>query len=307
MGTRRYGRRSIETSNEDKVLFPGSGLTKGELIDYYERIAEHMLPHLRDRPLVLQRFPDGIAEEGFYQKQASDWFPDWIQTVRVEVGTRDGHQELVVCQGKAALGYLANQACVALHPWLSRKDRLRRPDLLVIDLDPPGDDFEVVRRAALRVRGLLDELGLVGFPKLTGSKGVHVVVPLDRSDDFDAVRAFGRSAMELLAARHPAELTTEQRKKARRGRLYLDVARNAYGQTAVAPWSVRPLPGAPIAAPIAWKDLERRGIGPRDYTVFNVFRRIARRADPWAGLRRRARSLRTARARLGRLAPPSDP
>ncbi|MDX1649560.1 MAG: ATP-dependent DNA ligase, partial [Myxococcota bacterium] len=257
---------------------------------------------LKERPLVLQRFPDGIDDEAFYQKQAGDHFPDWISTVRVDVGTSDGSQDLVVCDKKATLAYLANQACVTLHPWLSRRDRIDHPDLLVIDLDPPGDDFEAARQGALRVRELFEEeLELPTWPKLTGSKGVHVAVPLDRSADFDAVRAFARAAMELLAARHPDALTTEQRKNKRKGRLYLDAGRNAYGQTAVAPWAVRAKPEAPVAAPIAWKDLERKGIGPRDYTVRNVFRKIARRDDPWSGMRRRARSLEPARKRLEEL------
>jgi bifunctional non-homologous end joining protein LigD len=301
VGRRGYGRRSVETSNEDKVLFPGDGITKGELIDYYERVADRILPHLKGRPLVLQRFPDGIRAEGFYQKQVGASFPDWITTARVAVGTSDGRQELVVCDRKAALGYLANQACIALHPWLSRTDRIDHPDLMVIDLDPPGRDFEAARRTALRVRELFYELGLACYPKLTGSRGVHVVVPLDRSADFDAVRAFARAAMRLLAARHPRELTTEQRRSKRRGRLYLDVGRNAYGQTAVAPWSVRPLSGAPVAVPLSWKDLGRKGLGPRDFTVRNVFRRVARRSDPWAGMRRRARSLGRAEKRLERM------
>ncbi|MGD8396890.1 MAG: ATP-dependent DNA ligase, partial [Candidatus Eiseniibacteriota bacterium] len=215
---RSYGRRSVATSNEDKVLFKSAGLTKGALIDYYERVADRILPYLRERPLVLQRFPDGIGDTGFYQKQVGDHFPDWITTVRVR--RSGGHQELVVCDRKATLGYLADQACITLHPWLSRVDRLDHPDLMVIDLDPSGRDFEPARRAALRVRRLLDELELVGYPKLTGAHGVHVVVPLDRSEDFDAVRAFARGAMELLAARYPRELTTEQRRDKRRGRLY---------------------------------------------------------------------------------------
>jgi bifunctional non-homologous end joining protein LigD len=303
MTTRRYGRRSVDTSNEDKVLFPEAGLTKGQLIDYYERIADEILPHLRERPLVLQRFPDGIGEEGFYQKQVGDYFPDWITTVRVDVSRSDGRQELVVCDAKATLGYLANQACIALHAWLSRTDRIDHPDMLVVDLDPPGEkDFEAARTAALRVRALLeDELDVACFAKLTGSKGVHVVAPLDRSADFDTVRGFASDAMALLAARHPDALTTEQRKNKRRGRVYLDVGRNAYGQTAVAPWSVRPLPEAPVAATVQWSDLERSGIGPRDFTVQNVFRRIASREDPWSGWRRRARSIAPARERLDRL------
>jgi bifunctional non-homologous end joining protein LigD len=302
MGRRSYGQRSIETSKEDKVLFPNAGITKGELVDYYERVADRILPHLKDRPLVVQRFPEGIDDEGFYQKQVGDHFPDWMTTVRVELVTSDRVQELVVCNGKATLAYLVDQACITFHPWLSRKDKIDHPDSLVIDLDPPGDDFEAVRRAALGVRDLLEnELDLPCFPKLTGSTGVHLTVPLDRSHDFDTVRAFAREAMELLASQHPDELTTEQRKKKRRGRLYLDTGRNAYGQTAVAPWSARPLPGAPVAVPLAWKELERGGIGPRDYTVNNVFRRLSRRSDPWAKLRRRAHSLGPARERLEQL------
>jgi len=298
MSNRRFGRYTVELSNEDKVFFPDDGLTKGDLIRYYERIAAHMLPWLKDRPLVLQRFPDGIEAEGFYQKQVGEHFPDWIATVRVEkIG--DGSQELAVCSSKTALVYLANQGCVTFHPWLCRVDRLHHPDQLCIDLDPPGDDFAAVRDAARACRELFDALGLPTFPKVTGSKGVHLVVPLDRSADFDAVRAFARDAMELLARRRPDQLTTEVRKAARRGRIFLDVARNAWAQTAVAPYSVRARPGAPVAVPIAWDELGR--IEARSFTIENVFRRLDRREDPWKGMARRARGLDAARERLERL------
>jgi bifunctional non-homologous end joining protein LigD len=283
------------------VLFPASGVTKGELIDYYERMAERMLPHLRERPLVLQRFPDGIEAEGFYQKQVGRGFPEWISRVRVELRTSRARQELVVCDSAEALAYLADQACIALHPWLSRRDRIDDPDLLVIDLDPPLGNFEAARRTALVVRALFDELELTCFPKLTGSRGVHVVAPLVRGPNFDTVRAFARQAMELLAARHPMALTTEVRRSERRGRLYLDTGRNAYGQTAVAPWSVRPLGDAPVAAPVRWRDLEHPGLGPHDYTVRNVFRRMARRSDPWGDLAKHACALEPARTRLEKL------
>jgi len=291
MTRRRYGRYGFESANEDKIFFPDAEICKGGVIDYYERIADLLLPHLRDRPLVLQRFPDGIEEEGFYQKQIGSHFPHWIDTVRVELRSTGDSQTLVVCNKKATLAYLADQGVLTLHPWLSRRDRLDHPDLLVIDLDPPAGRFEPARQAALHLRKLLGELELPGFPKLTGSTGIHVVVPLDRRADFDTVRDFAARAMSLLEARHPDELTTAQRKVDRGDRVYLDVGRNAYGQTAVAPWSLRPLRKAPIAAPVAWSDLERPGIGPRDYTLQNVFRRIAQREDPWAKLRRRRRSL----------------
>jgi bifunctional non-homologous end joining protein LigD len=299
VGTRRYGRLTVETSREEKVFFPDTGLTKGDLVDYYEAVAGAMLPHLRGRPLVVERFPDGLRGEGFYQKQVPDHFPDWIHTTRVR--TAAGHQELVVCDNLATLVYLADQACLTFHPWLSRADRPDRPDQLVVDLDPPGDDFETARRAAFRLRDLLDELELPAWPKLTGSKGIHVVVPLDRSEDFDAVRGFAREAMAVLAARHPDSLTMEQRKNKREGRLFLDVGRNAWAQTAVAPYAVRPLPGAPVATPVDWEELGARDLDSRSYTVRNVLRRLGQRDDPWAGMRRHARSLRTARGRLERM------
>lgn len=295
MAKRSYGRTTVETSNEDKVLFPKDGLTKGDLMDYYEKVADRMLPWLRDRPLVLHRFPDGIEAEGFYQKQVAEHFPDWVDTVTVRKGESES-QELVVCNKKATLVYLANLGCIAPHVWLCRRDRLDHPDQLVVDLDPPGGDFGQVRDAARACRELFDELQIPAFLKTTGSKGVHLVVPLDRSDDFDAVRAFAREAMEVLAARHPDALTTEVRKQKRRGRVFLDVARNAYAQTAVAPYAVRPIAGAPVATPIAWDDLGR--VDAQSFTIVNLIRKTARRDDPWRGLRRRARSLDEARRRL---------
>jgi bifunctional non-homologous end joining protein LigD len=301
VGKRRYGRFSVETSNEDKVFFRQAGLTKKDLVDYYERVADRMIPHLKDRPSVLQRFPDGVHRDGFFQKQAGDYFPDWMTTVRVAVKATGGHQDLVVCDKKATLVYLADQACVTFHRWLSRCDAIENPDLLVIDLDPPRNGFAAARTAALRVRELLDELGLACFVGLSGSQGLHVTAPLDGRQDFGEVRNFARDSMDLLASRYPDELTTEQRKQKRRGRVYLDCGRNAYAQTAVAPWSVRALPEAPVAAPISWNDVEKGRLGPRDFTVRNIFRRIARRTDPWKGMRRRASSVESARERLLRL------
>lgn len=298
---RNYGPDSFGTSNLDKVLFPEAGITKGELIAYYERMADLLLPHLAGRPLVMQRFPDGIEEEGFYQKQVGEHFPDWIPTVKIALRSEDRSQDLVVCDKQSTLAYLANQACITLHPWLSRIDRLDHPDLLIVDLDPPDGRFEPVRRAALQVRALLDDLDLPSFAKLTGSKGIHVVVSLDRSADFRTVRTFARAAMQLLAARHRDTLTTEQRKDKRHGRLYLDVDRNAYGQTAVAPYAVRPLPNAPVATPVDWTEVHREDLGPRDYTLQNIAHRLAQRDDPWSNLRQRAHALGPARERLDRL------
>ncbi|HJK96915.1 MAG TPA: non-homologous end-joining DNA ligase, partial [Polyangiaceae bacterium LLY-WYZ-14_1] len=240
MATRRYGEITVETSKEDKRLFPEADLRKIDVIDYYERIANLMLPHLEGRPVVLERFPDGIAEDGFYQKQAGQHFPDFIPRVEVALRGEARRQKLVRCEDVATLVYLANQGTISFHPWGSRIESLDQPDRIIVDLDPPeGGPFAAVRTAALRTRELFVALGLRPYVKLTGSKGVHVVAALDGEATFDAVRGLAQDAAELLAERHPDALTTAHRKDRRGERLYLDVARNAYGQTAVAPWSLR--------------------------------------------------------------------
>jgi bifunctional non-homologous end joining protein LigD len=296
-GTIRVGRRAVAVSSLDKVLFPDAGVTKGELIDHYRRVAPRMIPHVKGRPVSMQRFPDGIGSAGFYQKDAPDYFPDWIR--RVTVRKKGGVVEHAVCDDAAALVYLANQNCITPHVWLSRADRLNHPDRLIFDLDPSGDDFEQVRFAAGALRELLVALGLVPFPMTTGGRGLHLLVPLDRKSDFDAVREFARDVAELLAATHPDRLTTESRKNKRRGRLFLDVMRNSYAQTAVPPYAVRGRPGAPVAVPIAWRELGDRRLRGNRWNVRNVAARL-RGQDPWRGLARRARALGGPRRKLDR-------
>jgi bifunctional non-homologous end joining protein LigD len=275
-------------------------VTKADLIDYYERIAPVMLPHLAGRPLSLVRYPNGVDAEGFMQKNASDYFPDWIP--RARLAKQNGAVDHVVAEDAATLVYLANQACVTLHVGLSRIDGIDHPDRLVIDLDPSDDDFLKVKRAAKEARALLEEVGLVPFLQTTGSRGLHLWVPLDRSADFDQVRAVAGRVAELLVARRPRELTTAQRKAKRGDRVFVDVARNAYAQTAVAPYSVRARPQAPVATPIDWAELDEPKLAPQRYTISNLFRRLARKRDPWAELDRHARPLERARERLQRLA-----
>ena len=290
----------VKVSNPDKVLFPTAGLTKTDLIEYYERIAPVMLPHISGRPLSLVRYPNGIEAEGFMQKNASDYFPDWIR--RARIAKQEGEVDHVVAEDAATLVYLANQACVTFHIGLSRVDRIDHPDRMVIDLDPSDDDFAKVKRASREARALLEEVGLVPFLQTTGSRGLHLWVPLDRSADFDQVRAFAAKLAELLVARRPRELTTAQRKAKRGDRVFVDVARNAYAQTAVAPYSVRARPQAPVATPIDWAELEDPKLAPQRYTIRNLFRRLARKRDPWAEMDRHARALGPARERLQRLA-----
>lgn len=296
--TLRIGRYSVELSSLDRVLFPDSGVTKGELVEHYRTVADRMLPHLRGRPVSMQRFPGGIHEEGFFQKSAPDYFPEWIE--RVTVSKKGGTVQHVVCNEAATLVYLANQNCITPHVWLSRADRLDHPDRLIFDLDPPRNDFEVVRFAARALREMLGELGLDPFLMTTGGRGMHLVVPLDRSADFHVVRGFARDVAELLATRHKDRLTTEVRKNKRRGRLFLDYMRNAYAQTAVPPYAVRARPGAPVAVPLDWDELSDPNLRGGSWNTRTVGARLAR-DDPWKGMARRARSLSGPRKKLDRI------
>jgi bifunctional non-homologous end joining protein LigD len=300
---------TVPLSHTDKVLFPGDGITKGDLIGYYEAVAGPMLPLLRDRPVSMARFPDGIDGERILQKNAPGYFPDWVR--RAEVPKQGGTVSHVICDSPATLAYLANQACIELHVFLSKLDKLDNPDQLIFDVDPPDDrDFSRVRECAFLLRGLLaDELGLTTFVKTTGGRGVHVQVPLDRSGDFAAARGFAREAAGLLAARHPGLMTTQQRKNGRGDRIYLDIMRNAYAQTAVAPYSVRARPGALVATPLSWQELDDRKLSPGRFTIATVPGRLsAMRGNdgPWADLARRRYSVSAATARLSELARPKS-
>jgi len=289
MSKLQFGAYTVETSNEDKVFFPDSGITKGDLIDYYHRIADVMVRYLKERPLTLHRFPDGIDSDGFYQQNASKYFPEWID--RITVDKEGGTVTHAVCNQAATLVYLANQAAITLHAWMSRTDALRQPDQLVFDLDPSGSDFERVCIAAQLVREALEDEGLAAFVMTTGSSGLHVRTPLRRGPDFDAVRAFARTIADRLAEQHPNLLTTEQRKAKRQGRVFLDTVRNAYGQTAVVPYSVRARAGAPVAAPLTWDEVDDPDLTPRRYTLRNMFRRLGQKEDPWANMYRHARTI----------------
>ncbi|MFD3627234.1 non-homologous end-joining DNA ligase [Streptomyces sp. NPDC058698] len=299
--TVRAGRRTVEIHRPDKVLFPGGGgageYTKGDLVEYHRAVAPYMLPHLRGRPLMLDRRPDGIDGPTFMQKNTPDSYPDWI--TRAEVAKEGGTVTHTVCDSAATLLFLVDQASITLHRWLSRTHRTGHPDRLVFDLDPSGDDFGAVREAARLLGELLEELKLPSALMTTGSRGLHVIVPLTANHDFDDVRAFARDVADTLAGAHPDRLTTAARKKDRGDRLYLDIQRNAYAQTAVAPYTVRALPGAPVAVPVSWDRLDDPELHARRWTVADAVEQA--RTDPWDGLLSRGRSLGPARRRLAGL------
>ncbi len=265
-----------------------------------EAVAPALLRHVADRPLNLQRFPDGIDKHGIFQQQLPDHFPAWID--RCETPKEGGTVTHVVAADAATLVYLANQACVTLHTWLSRRDRLDRPDRLVIDLDPSGGTDDDVRNAALAIGAILrDELALTPFALATGSRGYHVVVPLQRRHDHDEVRAFARDLGRLAVVRDPRRLTLAQRKINRGGRILVDVQRNAYAHTAVAPYSPRALPAATCAAPLRWEELEERRTRPDRFSIRSLPARLARDGDPWERIDDHPHALGAARRALDAL------
>ena len=295
-GVVRVDGREIEISRPEKVLFPEDGITKGELIEYYARIAPWMLPHLRDRPLTLERYPNGINTKRFFQKEVSSYFPDWIQRVTMEkVGGRVTH---VVCNDTATLVYLANQACITPHIFLSRLDKVHHPDQLVFDLDPQGDDFEVVRSTARSFKQLLDELGLPAFLKTTGSRGLHVVVPLQRREEYESVRNFAREVAAIVIGQAPKERTMEQLKAQRGDRVFIDTNRNGYAQLVAPAYAVRARRGAPVSVPLDWAELRKKNLKSDSFTIKTVFNRLVKAEDPWAEFWDSAVSLTKARRAL---------
>jgi bifunctional non-homologous end joining protein LigD len=290
--------RPLTVPNVEQVLFP-DGLTRGDLVAYYRRVSSIMLPHLEGRPLTMHRFPSGIDGPGLLESEAPEHFRGWV--ARETVAVDGGEMTAIICEDEATLVYLAAESCITLYVPLSRIDRPDYPDRMMFDLDPPGDDFEIARWGAGELRQLLEHLGLTAFVQTTGLQGLHVVVPLDRSAPFDEVSAFASDVARFLAATHPMLMTAEADDVERDDRLWLDTSANAYSQTVVAPYSVRSVPGAPVATPVEWDELRRGRLHARRYNIENLFRRLGQKHDAWAAIEAAARPLDPARASLSRL------
>jgi bifunctional non-homologous end joining protein LigD len=290
----RAGRRRVRISNPDKLLFPADGISKADLAGYYAAVAPAMVPHVRERPLNLWRWNAGIERPVVVQQAIPKGAPDWVR--RVEVPRRRGGSVVHAVGGETAtLVWLANQNCITPHAWTSRADRPDRPDRLVFDLDPPDSEadahFPAIRAGARELGEVLRELGLEPYAMTSGSRGLHVVAPLRRRAHADEARATAGTIAELLAERRPDELTTAWRKEKRGGRVLVDVARNTYAQTTVAPYAVRAIPGAPVATPLAWDELDDPDLHPRRWTLATVPERLERDGDPWEGIAGAARPL----------------
>jgi len=277
-------------THPEKVLFPDDGITKGELASYYDEVSPVMLPHIRARPVTMERYPAGIGRKGFLQKDVSKGFPEWLE--RVEVPKKGGTVRHPLVRDKRGLLWLANQNSITPHVWTSRAPKLFQPDVCIFDLDPSQDEPDVLRAAALGLRDLLAELGLTSWVKTSGSKGFHIAVPLDARAGFDEVSAFAHAVARVLVERDPQHLTQEFSKADRGGRILVDTGRNGYSATFAATYAVRAKPGAPVSAPCTWEEIEGGEVGPRTFTLRTMARRIAEVGDLWSDMRKRGRSLR---------------
>jgi bifunctional non-homologous end joining protein LigD len=284
-------------THPDKVLFPEDGITKGDLAAYYEMIAPAMLPHIRGRPITMERFHRGIGEKGFFQKDVSRGFPEWLQ--RVAVPKKGGTVNHPIVGDTRSLLWLANQNSITPHVWISRVPDLWHPDICVFDLDPAEEQPDVLCKAALALRDLLRELGLESWVKTSGSKGFHIVVPLDESADYGDVGRFANTVGGMMVRRDPKHLTLEFAKTDRGGRILVDTGRNAFHATFAAPYAVRARPGAPVSAPCTWDEL-KSGAGPRSFTLRGMTARIAQAGDLWSEMLTCRQSLEAATAQLRR-------
>src|SRR6266498_4016824 len=303
--THRQGRRGGcegVISHPEKVLFPEDGITKGELASYYEAIAPVMLPHIRRRPVTMERYHRGIGAPGFFQKDVSKGFPEWLK--RVEVPKNEGTVNHPIANDTRSLLWLANQNSITIHVWPSRAPNLYNPDICVFDLDPSKEDeLELLCAAALTVRDFLGELGLPSWVKTSGSKGFHIAVPLDAKSDFGTVAQFAHTVGRILVKREPENLTQEFHKADRGARIFVDTGRNNYSATFAAAYAVRAKAGAPVSAPCTWAEVERCEAGPRSFTLRTMPQRIAEVGDLWSEMLRSRRSLRRSIERLRQLSP----
>jgi bifunctional non-homologous end joining protein LigD len=290
--------RLLTLSNIDKVFFPDEGFTKGDLIQYYWSIAPVILPHLEGRPMSMSRYPDGITGGSFYEKRAPGHQPDWMRTTPVDSDSQGGIIDFLLADSPEALMWFANMGCIEMHPFHSRAGSLDLPDYAIFDFDPAeGATWDQVTGAARLLEVALRQLGLTGYPKLSGSRGIHVYVPLEPVHSHSRVRRFVGEVGRYLAAANPDDITMEWDKGKRTGKVFIDHNRNSFGQTVAAPYSVRPRPGAPVSAPIAWSELE--AVENRQWTIANIWDRLVRHGDLFAPVRSGDQRLDEAEERLG--------
>ncbi|MCB0664863.1 MAG: non-homologous end-joining DNA ligase [Saprospiraceae bacterium] len=282
----RFGPYSFKVSNQDKILFPEDEISKGDLLEYYMAISDYALPYIENRPIAMHRFPDGIAGKDFFQKDIPAYFPSWIK--RIDVAREEGSIKMLLANNKATMAYLANQACIAPHAFLSKVPDLNIPDRIIFDLDPPEGRFDLVVAAAQGLKRIIESKGHTAFIMTTGSSGMHIYVPIRQEYSFEIVRDYAHMICTQLSGHNPELFTTEIRKEKRKGRLFLDYLRNSYGQHSIIPYGIRALPKAPVATPLLWEEIENLPEGSRTFNLANIFSRLDTTGDVWKGMQRHA-------------------
>ena len=278
----RHIPQPLKIPNYNKILFLDSNITKADIAGYYERIADHMLPYIKDRPLTLRRFPNGTMEEGFFNKHAPKHFPKAIKRLNVPMHSKPGKVMKMVSANRAEdLIYFVGQDTIEIHMALSKAKNLEKPDQIIFDFDPSDNDFEKVRRAALELKTMLDVMSLPSFIKTTGSSGIHVHIPIKVNLAFTEAKGLAKKIAKKLHKALPDITTLEHRINKRGNKVFIDILRNDYGMTVIAPYSLRAKEGAPIATPIKWIELKDNSIGSRSYNFKNIFRRMIEKPDPW--------------------------
>ncbi|ETO92577.1 Putative DNA ligase-like protein Rv0938/MT0965 [Legionella longbeachae] len=284
----------VEISHPDKILFSEDHFLKKDIAEYYCRIAPYILPWIEGRPITLKRYPDGIEHEGFFNKHVPDYFPDFIQRLQVPMETEGGlNMNMVGVNEARDLVYLAGQNTIELHVALAKMQDVKKPDQIIFDLDPADNDFEKVRAVALELKDLLDFMEVSSFVKTSGSKGVHIHVPIKVCGSFKEIKIIARKLAEKLHERCLDLTTLEQRKKKRGRKVFIDYLRNDYAMTAVAPYSLRALRHAPIATPIEWEELADKALGPQSYHLKNIFRRLAKKQNSWKNFAQKSKDIRS--------------
>lgn len=274
------GKTKVSITHSHKLYFPKEQIAKADLIAYYQSIAEYILPHLKNRPLSLNRFPDGIEKDHFYHKDAGENTPKWVKTAAIYSESTDKDVNYIICNNKATLAYLNNLGCIDFNPWNSKLSQLDFPDYLILDLDPsPKNNFEEVMEVAWQIKEIADEIKTAVYCKTSGSTGIHLYIPLGKKYDYEQVKDFAYAFMHRVLKQLP-QLTTLERslKKREPNKIYLDYLQNSYGQTVASAYSVRPTEGAPVSMPLEWKEL-KRGLVPSDFTIHNAAERIRAKGD----------------------------
>jgi bifunctional non-homologous end joining protein LigD len=287
----------VKLSSPDRVLFPEDGITKADLFEYYDAVADTIVPHLKDRPFTLKRYPHGIRQESYFQKQAPKGIPEWIPTRQFTTHPRDGGSRLVdfaLVNSRHALLWMVQMNCIDMNAWYSRIDKPERPDYVVFDLDPPDDGFANAIRVAHHVREALDELDLRSYVKTSGASGIHVLVPIARRSTFQQTYEFAERVSRAVEERNPGLATTEWLKRKRpEGSVLVDHRQNGHGKTIASVYSVRPRPGAPVSTPLRWDELTE-DVRPRDFGMREVLERVERHGDLYEPVLRGGQSLASA-------------